>query len=106
MVVSAGRSVKAIKTTPLMTIDEAIQAMRKGATAAPTYRPPATPVFKVDPLRDEGLAYYRRLLAAGVDATGRAVLGACHGADLMFRAAIPDMYAATIQDLRRFATTR
>jgi uncharacterized protein with GYD domain len=48
MVVSAGGSVKAIKTTPLMTIDEAIQAMRKGATAASTYRPPATPVFKAD----------------------------------------------------------
>ena len=48
MVVSAGGSVKAIKTTPLMTIDEAIQAMRKGAAAASTYRPPATPVFKPD----------------------------------------------------------
>ena len=63
-------------------------------------------VNEVDPLRDEGLAYYRKLLAAGVDATGRTVLGACHAADLMFRTAIPDMYAATIQDLHRFATTR
>src|SRR5438874_3934503 len=42
MVVSAGGSVKAIKTTPLMTIDEAIQAMRKGAEAAASYTPPAT----------------------------------------------------------------
>jgi uncharacterized protein with GYD domain len=40
MVVSAGGSVKSIKTTPLMTIDEAVQAMRKGAEAAPSYRPP------------------------------------------------------------------
>jgi len=63
-------------------------------------------VNEVDPLRDEGLAYYRKLLAAGVDATGRTVLGACHAGDLMFRAAIPDMYAATIQDLHRFASTR
>jgi acetyl esterase len=63
-------------------------------------------VNDVDPLRDEGITYYRKLLAAGVDATGRTVLGACHAADLMFRAAIPDMYAATIQDLRRLATTR
>src|SRR6478609_302896 len=30
MVVSAGGSVKAVKTTPLLTLDEAIQAMRKG----------------------------------------------------------------------------
>ena len=48
MVVSAGGSVKASKTTPLMTIDESLQAMRKGAAAASTYRPPATPVFKPD----------------------------------------------------------
>jgi acetyl esterase len=63
-------------------------------------------VNEVDPLRDEGVAYYRKLLAAGVDATGRTVLGACHAGDLMFRGAIPDMYAATIQDLSRFARTR
>jgi len=30
----------AIKTTPLMTLDEAIQAMRKSAEAAASYRPP------------------------------------------------------------------
>lgn len=63
-------------------------------------------VNEVDPLRDEGLAYYRRLLAAGVDATGRTVLGVCHGGDLMFRVAMPDMYAATVADVSRFATTR
>jgi acetyl esterase/lipase len=63
-------------------------------------------VNEVDPLRDEGLAYYRKLLAAGVDATGRTVLGACHAGDLIFRGAIPDMYAATIHDLNRFVTTR
>jgi acetyl esterase len=62
-------------------------------------------VNEVDPLRDEGLAYYRKLLHAGVPATGRTVLGACHGADLMFRAAIPDMYAATIHDIHRFAAS-
>ena len=35
---SAGGAVKAIKTTPLMTIDEGIQAMRKAGGAG--YRPP------------------------------------------------------------------
>jgi uncharacterized protein with GYD domain len=42
MVVSAGGSVKAIKTTPLLTIDDAIAAMRKGAEAASSYRRPGT----------------------------------------------------------------
>jgi uncharacterized protein with GYD domain len=41
MVVSAGGSVKAIKTTPLVPVDEGMQAMRKGAEAAASYRPPA-----------------------------------------------------------------
>ncbi len=36
---SAGGGVKAIKTTPLMTTDEGIAAMKKAATAA--YRPPS-----------------------------------------------------------------
>jgi uncharacterized protein with GYD domain len=40
IVVSAGGAVKAIKTTPLMTVEEGVQAMRKGADAASTYRPP------------------------------------------------------------------
>jgi uncharacterized protein with GYD domain len=40
MVVSAGGSVKAIKTTPLMAVEEGIQAMRKGAEAAGSYHPP------------------------------------------------------------------
>ena len=36
--VSAGGAVKAIKTTPLLTIEDGIEAMRKGAGAG--YRPP------------------------------------------------------------------
>lgn len=40
MAVSAGGAVKAIKTTPLMTIEEGVQAMRKGAEASGAYRPP------------------------------------------------------------------
>ncbi|MBV9326686.1 MAG: GYD domain-containing protein [Chloroflexi bacterium] len=40
MVVSAGGSVKAIKTTPLMPVEEGIQAMRKGAEAIASYHPP------------------------------------------------------------------
>jgi hypothetical protein len=35
---SAGGGIKAVKTTPLLTIDEGIEAMRKAAGAG--YRPP------------------------------------------------------------------
>lgn len=38
MAVSAGGGVKAVKTTPLMSVDEALEAMRKGAESG--YRPP------------------------------------------------------------------
>ena len=40
MAVSAGGALKAIKTTPLLTIEEGIQAMKKGAQAAASYSPP------------------------------------------------------------------
>jgi len=60
-------------------------------------------VNEVDPLRDEGRAYHRRLLEAGVEASTRTVPGACHAAELMFRAAAPDLYLETITDIHRFA---
>ncbi len=61
---------------------------------------------EVDPLRDEGLAYHRKLVESGVDARTRTVPGACHAADLMFRAAAPDLYQATVTDLSCFAAGR
>ena len=36
---SAGGALKSIKTTPLMTVEEGMNAMRKGATAAAVYTP-------------------------------------------------------------------
>ena len=41
MTVMAGGAVKAYKTTPLMSIEEGLAAMRKGGEAAGIYRPPA-----------------------------------------------------------------
>jgi uncharacterized protein with GYD domain len=38
LAISAGGAVKAIRTTPLLTIEDGIEAMRKGAGAG--YRPP------------------------------------------------------------------
>ena len=60
-------------------------------------------VNELDPLRDEGLAYYRRLLRVGVPAVGRMVLGTCHGGDLMFPAVMPDVFEASMRDVSAFA---
>jgi len=61
-------------------------------------------VNELDPLRDEGLAYQRRLVANGVSAVGRTVNGTVHAGDVFFRNAMPDVYAATIRDIHGFAT--
>ncbi len=65
--------------------------------------PQVISVNELDPLRDEGLDYYRRLLAAGVPAIGRMVAGTCHGGDILLAGAMPEVYAATMRDVSGFA---
>ena len=60
-------------------------------------------VSELDPLRDEGLAYHRKLLAAGVSSVGRVNLGLCHVGELLFPAAMPDVYDAAARDVTGFA---
>jgi acetyl esterase/lipase len=60
-------------------------------------------VNEVDPLRDEGLDYYRKLLAAGVRTVGRMNLGVSHVGETMFRATMPEVYQANIRDISGFA---
>lgn len=60
-------------------------------------------VNELDPLRDEGLLYYRRLLRAGVPAVGRVVAGTCHAGDLLLPGAMPEVFAASMRDVSGFA---
>ena len=60
-------------------------------------------VNELDPLRDQGLAFYRKLLAAGVSAQGRTVAGTPHAGDVMIPEATPELYRATADALRDFA---
>jgi len=60
-------------------------------------------VNELDALRDEGLAYYHKLLQAGVSCFGRTVNGTCHAADVLFPGVIPEVRAATLRDIKGFA---
>jgi acetyl esterase/lipase len=65
--------------------------------------PHVVSVNELDPFRDEGIEYYRKLRDAGVSAVGRVVLGTCHAGDVFFRMAMPDVYASTVRDISGFA---
>jgi acetyl esterase/lipase len=59
-------------------------------------------VNELDPLRDEGLAYYRRLVRAGVPAIGRMVAGTCHAGDLLLPGVLPEVFEASMRDVTGF----
>jgi len=65
--------------------------------------PHVVSVNELDPLRDEGLAFYRKLLAAGVSAVGRTVHGTPHAGDLMLPDITPETYQQTLRSLVGFA---
>ena len=59
-------------------------------------------VNECDPLRDEGVNFYRLLLRAGQPARCRQVMGTIHGTEI-FSIACPDISRDTAADLARFA---
>jgi acetyl esterase len=60
-------------------------------------------VNECDPLRDEGIEFYRLLLEAGVAARCRQQMGTMHGTEI-FTIACPDVSRDTARDLAAFAT--
>jgi acetyl esterase len=61
-------------------------------------------VNECDPLRDEGIEFYRLLLRAGVPARGKVMLGTMHGQEI-FSVACPDVSADTAASIAEFART-
>jgi acetyl esterase/lipase len=64
--------------------------------------PTVISVNECDPLRDEGIEFYRLLLASGVPARCRQVMGTIHGTEI-FSIACPDISRDTASDLANFA---
>jgi len=60
-------------------------------------------VNELDPLRDEGLAFYRKLVRSGNSAVARTVHGTNHAGDISFPDATPDLYNETLRSLCGFA---
>ncbi len=65
------------------------------------FPPTVISVNECDPLRDEGINFYRLLLSAGVPARSRQVMGTSHGTEI-FTIACPDISRDTARDLAAF----
>ncbi len=73
------------------------------ATAADVegFPPTVISVNECDPLRDEGINFYRLLLSAGIPARCRQVMGTMHGTEI-FTIACPEISRDTARDLAAF----
>jgi acetyl esterase/lipase len=67
--------------------------------------PTVVSVNECDPLRDEGIAFYRLLMDSGVSARCRQMMGACHGVELLLPVVCPDIARSTANDIADFAIT-
>ncbi len=62
-------------------------------------------VNQLDPLRDEGLKFYGKLVRAGVSATARTVNGTPHAGDMSFADIAPEITAETLRSIHGFASS-
>ena len=67
--------------------------------------PVVVSVNECDPLRDEGIGFYRKLLAAGVPAACRQVMGTIHGTEI-FPLRCPEISRETARSIVDFAHGR
>lgn len=65
------------------------------------FPPTVISVNECDPLRDEGIGFYRLLMGAGVSARCRQVMGTIHGTEI-FSITCPDISRDTASDLANF----
>jgi acetyl esterase/lipase len=66
------------------------------------FPPTVISVNECDPLRDEGIEFYRLLLRAGVRARGKVVLGTSHGIEIL-GLACPEISADAAREIAAFA---
>lgn len=78
----------------------ALQATEEDLVGLP---PHVLDLFELDCLRDEGIAYYRRLRGAGVEAVAKVILGMPHTGDVLFGSEAPEVVASTIASITGFA---
>lgn len=57
---------------------------------------------ELDPLRDEGNAYYRKLARADVRVVGKVNLGIIHGAELFLRQTLSDLFLTNLWEFKKF----
>ncbi len=65
------------------------------------FPPTVISVNECDPLRDEGINFYRLLIRAGIPARGRQVMGTMHGTEI-FTIACPEISRDTARDIAAF----
>jgi acetyl esterase len=68
------------------------------------FPPTIISVNECDPLRDEGINFYRLLLRAGVPARCRQVMGTMHGTEV-FTIVCPEISRDTARDLAAFCSS-